>query len=334
METQSESEYYQDKTLSVSSVKLFAQNPARALADYNGTFEWFKGDNEALLIGRYFHDLMQVAVEKFMDKEFVDTYYKNNDLTWLNQAKKDAYEFALEFVKENSSEEYQSLIAKTGKTKGQLKAKPKEMLNWFEALWFSRPLDDIIVNTVLATKGINQHDAFVEKDFKSEYKGVTYKGKLDFFTVDHDKKIIYAYDYKTSKAYDPSGIEYGTDIFGVKRKMPVEWTVEKLFPWQAGVYRQLLRDNGYADYKLVYRYLVVTKQVVPRLEVFVIDDDCMDLGFEQFATYLLKANDYINGKEVAPLIQDGSDYANQQTYQHPITRHPNSSDGQVETPLN
>lgn len=33
-----DNEYYEDKTLSVSSVRLFAQNPKRALANYLGDF--------------------------------------------------------------------------------------------------------------------------------------------------------------------------------------------------------------------------------------------------------------------------------------------------------
>ena len=55
MTEQQEQDYYADHTLSVSSVRLFAQNPARALADWNGEYPWFDGDGTALELGRAFH---------------------------------------------------------------------------------------------------------------------------------------------------------------------------------------------------------------------------------------------------------------------------------------
>ena len=62
MTEQQEKDYYADHTLSVSSVRLFAQNPARALADWNGEYPWFDGDGNALELGRAFHQMMEAML--------------------------------------------------------------------------------------------------------------------------------------------------------------------------------------------------------------------------------------------------------------------------------
>src|SRR5699024_8786356 len=55
---------------------------------------------------------------------------------------------------------------------------------------------------------------------------------------------------------------------------------------------------------------ILTKEKTPRLDIFTIDDQSMDIGYEQFCKWLVKANNYINGTEEAPLIADGSAYYN------------------------
>ena len=62
--------YYQTKMLSVSSVRLFAQNPARALADFTGQCPWF--DNlKALPLGSAFHDMLERAIRYTCNKKNV-----------------------------------------------------------------------------------------------------------------------------------------------------------------------------------------------------------------------------------------------------------------------
>lgn len=43
---------------------------------------------------------------------------------------------------------------------------------------------------------------------------------------------------------------------------------DKMFPRQVDVYRHLMQTNGYRDYHVNYHYLVITKEKVPRLNVF------------------------------------------------------------------
>lgn len=295
--------YYDDHTLSVSSVRLFAQNPRRALADWNGECPWFSNE-KPLLLGRAFHDGMEQLLKITEANAGTDNPAGLREQAYV-QVEKELTALI------ESNPEYASLLSKRG---GML-TDTKRMFTWLKSLWFSTTTLQLFTAAISDSK---QLDLFVEKAFKSNYHGVSFKGKLDSFVVNHQAKIVDAYDYKTTRPFDPSGIEWGTNIDGERRMMPVEWTVEKLFPWQAGVYRELLKANGYRDYKIRYHYLTVTKEDEPRIDVFEIHDDAMDAGFEAFSEWLEKANDYINGKLEAPLYQDGSKYANQQTHTHPL----------------
>ena len=83
--------YYDDNEyMSFSTFKNFLANPARALADYKGEFDWFT-DKTALLVGNYLH-----------------SYFEGEE----------AHEA---FVKEN----YTEMISSRGSTKGELKKEYK-----------------------------------------------------------------------------------------------------------------------------------------------------------------------------------------------------------------
>ena len=263
-----DNEYYEDKTLSVSSVRLFAQNPKRALANYLGEFPWFD-DNNALLQGRYFHDLLEFSMEYINNEENVKLTKEKDSSIWVDNLLEKAKQYAFDKIKPLEENEYSDLFSSKGKTKGQLKATNKPILEWFNVVINSDPIKEIIMQTMISqVTNQERFEVLIEKPFKSSYDNVEYKGKLDIYVVDKQEKVIHAYDYKTAKSYDPSGWAWGDDIFGKHRFMPVEWTVEKLFPWQAGVYRQLLLDNGYHDYTIDYHYIVVTKEKTPRLDIF------------------------------------------------------------------
>lgn len=294
--------YYEDKTLSFSSVRLFAQNPARALADYNGEEPWFK-DPKPLLLGRAFHEAMEQMLT-YLSRHRDETPSEDGIIS-------DAFD-ALdlpELLTTNS--DYEPLLTK----KGLLTADAKRLPGWVKSLWQSSASDPL---KLAALDSDTNTQLFLEKPFKAKWHGVAYKGKLDAFVVNEKEKVVNAYDFKTTRNFDPSGFEWGTDINGHRSYMPVEWTVEKLFPWQAGIYRELLRENGYADYQINYHYLTVTKQDQPRIDVFEISPEAMDLGFAQFAEALLKAYRIIEGMEKAPLVMDGSDFANRQTIYQPL----------------
>lgn len=316
--------YYETKMLSVSIVRQFAQNPKRALDSYNGKFPFFDEKTTALPLGTAFHDMLENAINLAKDKEFIDSLPKD-DTDWILNGLSLIEQKAIDIIFEQMQNEpkYNNIRTK----KGLLTADAKRVPEWFKLLWNSEPMKNIALKAILSTNN-NAISVHTEMPFVSTYHGtfdeIKYKGRIDLYIVDKKKKIIDAYDYKTSKPFDPSGIDWGTDIDGNHTRMPVEWTVEKLFPWQAGVYRHLLQDNGYQDYTVKYHYLVITKEKTPRLTIFNISSESMDEGYSQFCDWLVKANEYIKGNIEAPLIQDGSQYANQQTHSSPIeiTSHP------------
>lgn len=269
-------DYYGTKILSVSSVRLFSQNPARALDDWNGTYAWF-GDKSALNFGNYVHSGVQDALENT--------------------------EQHLQEFKKNTPE----LFTKKG---DKLLAKFKMAQTCLDALLNSATFKGI-------QAGAKHMQLYVEKPFISQFKGVTYKGKLDAMLVDTKHKTVHCIDFKTSKTYPQSGIDWGDLIDGTHTKSCVAWHVEKMFPMQAGVYRQLLLDNGYQDYTIDYTYIVVTKESSPRIDTWHIDPEAMDEGLAIFQENLLKADTYIKGQVKAPVVYDDSAWAHRLTIAHP-----------------
>ena len=135
--------------------------------------------------------------------------------------------------------------------------------------------------------------------------------------VDDKNKNIHCIDFKTSRPYAQNGIEWGTMLDGSQKKTSVAWHVEKLFPVQAGVYRQLLQDNGYSDYKIDYTYIVMTKETSPRIDIWNITDKAMNKGLDIFFENLVLANKYITGQVVAPIIFDDSAWAHEKSLERP-----------------
>ncbi|WP_025021409.1 hypothetical protein [Ligilactobacillus equi] len=127
------------------------------------------------------------------------------------------------------------------------------------------------------------------------------------------------YIVSTSKQVAPTqnGIEWGELLDGTRSRTSVVWHVDKLFPVQAGTYRQLLQDNGYSDYEIDYTYIVATKESSPRIDVWSITDEAMDKGLDIFLENLVLANDYITGKQTAPVVYDDSPWAHKLTLKTP-----------------
>lgn len=310
--------YYQKKMLSVSSVRQFAQNPARALAAFNGEFPWFDNDT-ALLLGSAMHDMLEKAMNYVLNQENINKALENRkNKNWLigliNLAKESAINAVLDEM--NNDEKYNNIRKK----RGGLIADAARIPDLFSIIWDSNVMKNVAIKAVVSSK-TDEIVVFTEEPFIGHYRkddlDIPFKGRPDLFVVNYKNKIIDAYDYKTSKPFDPSGFEWGTDINGERKYLPVEWSVEKLFPWQAGTYRELLWQNGFDGFKVNYQYLVVTKEKTPRLSVFDISQESMDLGYQQFTKNLVKANDYILDKKNPPLIQDGSAFANQKSYDKP-----------------
>ena len=91
-----EDNYYGVKMLSVSSVKKFLQNPARALDDWNGVFPWFsKSTEQALIYGNYVHSAIQDALENtdVHLKEFAEAHpslYKKDGTLYAKYSEADS----------------------------------------------------------------------------------------------------------------------------------------------------------------------------------------------------------------------------------------------------
>lgn len=320
--------YYNVKMLSVSSVKQFAQNPARALADYKGEYPWFK-ENTDLPLGSAMHDMLECAMDYVKDKKNLNTSFQENADNWQISLSKKAEKTAVDLVLD---EMYHSdFYANVRKKNGNLIAAAEQVPELFSIIWNSEDIQLAVLKAMVSVNN-DRYAVLVEEPLIGLYveddKSIKFKGKPDLFIVDHQTKTIDAYDYKTSKTFDPSGYEWGTDIYGKRSYMPVEWEVQKLFPWQAGVYRELLHQNGYQDYQVNYKYLVVTKEKTPRFNIFTISDESMDEGYEQFCNWLIRAYGYINGDLEVPLVQDGSDFANLKSHNKPIEfeSHPYYSD--------
>lgn len=313
--------YYQTKLLSVSSVKLFAQNPARALADFTGQYSW-SNDPITFPLNLAFHDMLERASKYTCNKKIIENASKNlNDDSWIQRT--------LDLAEKNASKSVIKEMLKAKKyselhtAKGNLISKAEKVPIWFHILWNSDIMKNVSIQSMLSTHN-KDVDVIIEKPFVGVYKSdnqeIKYKGKPNLFIVNHKQKSIDAFDYQLSSSFDSSGYDWGKDVTGKRQYMPIEWTTEKLFPWKAGVYRQLLLDNGYKDYQIRYRFLVITKEETPRLNVFTISKESMDEGYSQFKYYLILAHGYVSGElKDPPLIQDGSKFANMQSYKHPLT---------------
>ena len=275
-----EDNYYGVKMLSVSSVKKFLQNPARALDDWNGVFPWFsKSTEQALIYGNYVHSAIQDALEN------TDVHLK---------------EFA---------EAHPSLYKKDG----TLYAKYSEADSVANIYINSKPFQDLL-------KYINEpnKELYVERAFQSSWKGVAYKGKLDVMIVDTKMKKVHCIDFKTSRPYTASGIDWYDTYTGERTKGQIIWDVTKLYPVQAGVYRNLLLQNGYEGYNIEYSYIVITKESTPRIDVWKISDEAMEKGFDIFKAALVDADTYINDETVVvPVIDDDSVWAKRRTWEKP-----------------
>lgn len=313
--------YYQTKILSVSSVKLFAQNPARALADFTGQFPW-SDDLIITPLKSAFHDMLTRAVEYTCNKKIIANASKNlTDDSWIQKT--------LDLAEKRASKSVITEMLKADKylhlrsTNGNLISIAEKIPIWFHILWNSDVMKNVGIQAMMSTQ-TEDVDIVIEKPFVGIYKldnqNIKYKGKPNLFIVNHKQKSLDVFNYKISLPFDPSGYDWGNDITGKRQYMPIEWTAEKLFPWQAGVYRQLLWDNGYKDYQIRYRFLVITKEKTPRLNVFTISKESMDEGYSQFKYYLILAHGYVSGElKDPPLIQDGSKFANMQSYKHPLS---------------
>lgn len=268
MKSKKSKNYYDIEMLSVSTVRLFAQNPMRALEHWNGIENWFT-NKDALIYGQYVH----AGIEDFLtDSEEALNKLKNEEPSLF-------------------------------KNSGELYAKFKQADKVLEVL-----KNNEIIQSIKNKVNNSSFEVYIEKEFFSEFKEIKFKGKPDIFIIDKKNNYILAYDFKTSKPYHSSGVDWGTTIEGDRKLFDVSWHSDKLFAWQAGTYRHLIQEEF--NLPVYYQYIVATKEEQPRIDIWEITEEAMDYGFELFKENLVKAHEYIIGTRPATFIDDGSPWAN------------------------
>lgn len=270
-------DYYADKKLSFSTVRQFAQNPQRALDAWQDIMPWFT-DDSALLYGSYVHARIQDALENRTDNAHLNAL-KNDEPALF---KKDGNLYA----KYEQADTVSSIILSS------------DLVQWVQSRYNEPENFDIIV----------------EQGLTGELDGVPFKGKPDVVVVDKAHKRVFVFDFKTSKAYPANGMDWITTFDGQRVYDSVALDSAKLFAWQAGIYIELLKQNGYADYEFQSRYIVATKQDVPRLDVWTIAKDDWEAGLDYVKTFTRMATRYINGDVTAPVVADSSPWYNLRTH--------------------
>ncbi|MHB9781460.1 PD-(D/E)XK nuclease-like domain-containing protein [Streptococcus sp. 10F2] len=239
--------YYQDKTyLTNSRIKKYMECQAKAKAIENG--DWVEErDETALLVGNYVH-----------------SYFESEK----------AHQ---QFLEENGDK----MIAKTGKTKGQLK---KDFL-----------IGDKMIRVLETDERFNQlyHGQSGDKVEKEmivfgELEGIPFKGKLDSVNLTRG----YFVDLKTMKSIyaDEWNSELRTRI-----KAAANNILNFGYAGQLALYRELLKQRTGDDYR---QFIVaVSKENVPDKEVLVIPEQFLDTGLSDLLEAAIEIWDVIQGKK-------------------------------------
>ena len=180
------------------------------------------------------------------------------------------------FLEENGDK----LISKAGKTKGQLK---KDFL-----------IGDSMIASLEDDTSFNRlyHGSSTEKVEKEmivfgEIEGVPFKGKLDSVNLTQG----YFADLKTMKSiYD---MEWNADL---RRKVPTAVNNILGFGYhcQLAVYRELLKQITGDEFRPII--VAVSKEEVPDKEVIRIDEEWLEEGLEEVASYIKEVWEVIQHK--------------------------------------
>src|SRR5699024_4343523 len=88
-------------------------------------------DTSALLKAIYFHDLLEFLMEYINNEENVKLTKEKDSSIWVDNLLEKAKQYAFDKIKPLEENEYSDLFSSKGKTKGQLKATNKPILEWF-----------------------------------------------------------------------------------------------------------------------------------------------------------------------------------------------------------
>ena len=195
------------------------------------------------------------------------------------------------FLKENG----EKLISKAGKTKGQLK---KEFLIGDSMIASLK--DDPSFNRLY--HGSSTENVEKEMIVYGEIEGVPFKGKLDSVNLTQG----YFADLKTMKSiYD---MEWNSEL---RRKVPTAVNNILGFGYhcQLAVYRELLKQMTGDEFRPII--VAVSKEEVPDKEVIRIDEEWLEEGLEEVASYIKEVWDVIQHK-VEPQPCGHCDYCRSQ----------------------
>lgn len=239
--------YYQDKTyLTNSRIKKYMECQAKAKAIENG--DWVEErDETALLVGNYVHSYFESAK---------------------------AHQ---QFLEENGDK----MIAKTGKTKGQLK---KDFL-----------VGDKMIQVLETDERFNQlyHGQKGDKVEKEmivfgELEGIPFKGKLDSVNLTRG----YFVDLKTMKSIYAD--EWNSEL-RTRVKAAANNILNFGYAGQLALYRELLKQRTGDDYR---QFIVaVSKENVPDKEVLVIPEHFLEDGLSRLLEAATEIWDVIQGKK-------------------------------------
>lgn len=228
--------YYEDKFyMSTSRFKEYIKCPLRQQMVELGFWEG-KSSSEALLVGNYVH-----------------SYFESKDVH-------DA------FVEENKD----SIISKSGRTKGELKASFKQADKMIACLE-----KEELFHRVYHGDG----DECVEKEriVTGTLEGIPFKCKIDSLNLSGG----YFVDLKTmdsiqGEKFSPSLRKYTKAI--------VYNIVEYQYTLQMFVYQELLRQEF--GYEFTPYIMAVSKEPIPDKELILIDDSIIDMGRDLFYAHI------------------------------------------------
>lgn len=310
-----EDEYRQDSALSYSTLAKFNRE------GFNGLHKLFERiDTPSLTFGSAVDSIitggMQEFEERFMVADFpsipdsivaivkslhsnIDTYRSLSaipDNIIINAT--ELYKYQLNWkpdtrakVIKEKGEEYYTLLTL---------AENKTVLNTETYNDVMRAVDSLKSNNSTKWYFANDNpfeaiERLYQLKFKAEFNGITYRCMSDLLVVDHDKKIVYPCDLKTS-----SHTEW--DFY----KSFIDWS----YHIQARLYWRIIRhcmdkDEIFKDYKLDdYRFIVVNKRTLTPL-VWLFEDTTLigDLNYGNKESIIFK-DPFTIGKELSYYINN------------------------------
>lgn len=265
--------YYDLKYLDVSAVKLFAQNPARALDSWNGVKPWFD-DNKALAVGQYVH----AGLEEFLTgrKEIITDVlkqYKDELLTikGLENANTKMAKNVLSVLESNEAVR----AIRDGSQQGLARVE-ESLFGTIDGVEVKGKVDAMIIYK--PTKTVYMYDFKTSQTYPADgFEWIdTIEGKRRYDSVIWDRTKLFPWQASLYKEL-------------------------------------LLQQEEFAGWNVEYQYIVGTKEKTPRVDIFQMTDEVLNEGLKQFKEALATTDKILKGELEADTIADGSQWYNATT---------------------